>query len=148
MLFSCFCFIEMRTFKNRKSKDGIQKVIYEVLTTGTVAIGCWNKLVSLKATWYAQNTVDNVYVTRWKLQLWLLWHYSGYIQMHQHETLLDFIFSVCADIGKMTPLPKHSKFLAWDFAAGPWTGNLYQKTTKTWTLWKRYYLYCIYILIQ
>jgi hypothetical protein len=48
--------------------------------------------------------------------------------MHQHEKLLDFMYPVRAEIGKVTPLITHSKFMAWDFAIGTWTGNLYQKT--------------------
>jgi len=51
--------------------------------------------------------------------------------MHQHEELLDFLFPVHAEIGKMTPFITYSKFMARHFAAGQLTGILYQKTTKT-----------------
>jgi len=37
--------------------------------------------------------------------------------MHQHEKLLDFIFPVRTEIGKMTSFIAHSKLMAWDSAA-------------------------------
>ena len=122
-------------------------VMYEVLTTGTASVGYWNKLVLLKATRCAQNKFDNTCMLQDE-KIWLLWRYLSNIRMRQHERLLDFTFPVRAETGKMTPFITHSKFMAWDFAAGPCTGILYQKTTKTQRLWKIYHLYCVYVLIQ